>query len=136
MVNAHPPSVEPFVDRVSLPDGRFFRVGYRTEGLDHILAGVELPVYMLEEEIASGLELVTTVSPSGEVVSQIHASSGLEVLRTRSVVPLDRLILETVSTNSLRLEEASTSDLRGLLRSLEQSIEYVKTALARMCAEA
>ena len=135
MVNVRTASVEPFVDRVALPDGRFFRVGYRAEGLDYILAGVELPVHVLEQEIASGLELVITVSPAGEIVSQIVGSSGLALLKPRAVASIDHLISATVSTSNLRLEEASTSELRGLLRSLELSIEHVRTALAQVCAE-
>lgn len=136
MANASQSSAEPFVDRVALPNGRFFRVGYRAEGLDDILAVVEVPVHVLEDEIASGLELVIQVSPSGEVVSQIVASSGLDLLRPRTSVPINHLILETVGANSLRLEEASTSELRTLLRSLELSVEHVRTALAKTCAEA
>ena len=136
MTNVRTPLVKPFVDKVSLPDGRLFRVGYRAEGLDSILAGVELPAEVLEQEIASGLELVTTISPSGEIVSQIFSSSGLALLGPRSVVSIDRLISQTVSRDNLRLEEVPASELRGLLRLLEASIEHVRTALAQTCAEA
>ncbi|MCK1515624.1 hypothetical protein IVB22_24330 [Bradyrhizobium sp. 190] len=135
MTNGPPQSVEPFVHRVSLPDGRYFRVGYRAEGLGYILAGVEVPVHVLEREVAAGLDFVTAVSPSGEVVSRIVDSSGFDLVSPCSVASIDSLIVETVSTNNLHLEEASTSELRGLLRSLELSIEHVKTALAQTCAE-
>ena len=130
MTKARPSSAKPFVEQVSLAEGRILRIGYRADGVGSILASVELPVEVLEQEIASYLELVTTIRPSGEVVSQVFGSSGLALEGPHSSVPIDRLVLQTVDSNSLRLEELPTSELSGLLRSLEASIEHVRTALA------
>lgn len=139
MANALDPSIEPFVDRVFLnhasTDGHFFRVGYRTEGRGQILAALDLPIHILEQEIASGLQLVVTVTPSGNIVSQIAGSSGFDLLGPRSIASIDQLVSEAVSTDNIRLEEASTNELRGLLRTLESAIDHVKTALAQAGSE-
>jgi len=129
MTNVRTPSVKPFVEQVSAIDGRLFRVGYRADGAHSILASVELPAEVLEQEIAGGLELVTTIRPSGEIVSQIFGSSGLVLEGPRSTVLIDRLVSQTVDSDSLRLEELPTSELNGLLRSLEASIQHVRSAL-------
>lgn len=122
---------KPFVEQVAMTKGRLLRIGYRAEGTDVILASVELPVEILEQEIASGLELVTAIRPSGEIVSQIFGSSGTVLEATRSIVSIDRLVSQTVDRDSLRLEELRASELNGLLRSLEASIDRVRTALAQ-----
>ena len=131
MTNAHPSSAKPFVEQVPLTEGRILRIGYRADGAGSILASVELPVEVLEQEIASCLELVTTIRPSGEIVSQIFGSSGLALERPRLIASIDHLISQTVDSDSLRLEELAASELSGLLRSLEASIEHVRTALAQ-----
>jgi hypothetical protein len=139
MANALAPSVKPFVDRVLLDrssaDGLFFRVGYRTEGTDYVLSAVDLPVQILEQEVASGLQLVTTVTPSGEVVSQIVGSSGLTLPSPRSTPSIHNLVSQTVSRHNLRLEEASTSELCDLLKTLEAAIDDVRAALSQTCSE-
>ena len=130
------PSVEPFVDRVPVNnasvDKHVLRVGYRTEGTEDILTAVELPVDVLEQAIASGLELVTSMTPSGEVVCQLVGSSGLAISRPRSLVPVRDLVSEAVSAQNLRLEEASTNELQALLLDLESAVESVRDVLARM----
>lgn len=131
MTNARTPSAKPFVEQVPLTKGRFLRVGYRADGVDSMLACVELPLEVLEQEIAGGLELVTTIRPSGEIVSQIYGSSGLALEEPRSIVSIDSLVSQTVDSDGLRLEELPTSELSGLLKSLEASIENVRTALAQ-----
>ncbi|MCA1457001.1 hypothetical protein I6F35_27915 [Bradyrhizobium sp. BRP22] len=131
MTNARTPLPKPFVEQVSFTGGRLLRIGYRADGVESNLASVELPVEVLEQEIAGGLELVTTISPSGEIVSQIFGSSGLVLERPRSIVSIDRLVSQTVDKDSLRLEELPASELNRLLRSLEASIDHVRTALAQ-----
>lgn len=131
MTNARAPLAKPFVEQVSFTDGQLLRIGYRADGVDSILASVELPVEVLEREIAGGLELVTTISASGEIVSQIFGSSGSVLEGARSIVSIDRLVLQTVDKDSLRLEELPASELNGLLKSLEASVEHVRTALAQ-----
>lgn len=131
MTNARTLSAKPFVEQVPLTKGRFLRLGYRADGVDSMLACVELPLEVLEQEIAGGLELVTTIRPSGEIVSQIFGSSGLALNGPRSSDPIDRLVSQTVNSDSLRLEELPSGELRALLRSLEASIEHVRTALAQ-----
>jgi hypothetical protein len=136
MANAIASSVEPFVDRVPVnsasADKHVVRVGYRTEGTDDILTVIELPVDILEQAIASDLELVTSMTPSGEVVCQLVGSSGLTISKPRSLVPMRDLVSEAVSAQNLRLEEASTNDLHALLVDLESAVESVRDVLAGM----
>lgn len=140
MANALAPSVEPFVDRVTCDHasaGRpFLRVGYRIEGTDYILSAIDLPVQLLEEEIASGLGLVTAVSPCGEVTSQIVGSSGLSLPKPHSISSIRDLVSQAIRADNLQLEEASTNELCGLLRILEAATDQVRTALAQMPFEA
>lgn len=136
MANTLARSVEPFVDRIA-PDQlsscrQLFRVGYRTEGTNDVLSAIDLPVQVLEGEIASGLRQVTSVSPSGEVTSEIVGSSGLTLLGARSITPIDDLVSQAVCKDNLRLEEASTNELFNLLRRLESAIGHVRAALQDM----
>ncbi|WP_440640801.1 hypothetical protein ACSHT2_06170 [Bradyrhizobium sp. PUT101] len=135
MADAQPQAVEPFVDLVSRPDGRFACVGYRAAGLGHTLASVELPIHVLEQAVTSGLELFTMVTPAGEIVSHIFGSSKSELSDLRSVNSIDRLVSQTVSPKNLRLEEASTTELGELLKSLELAIEHVRAALMQASVE-
>lgn len=134
MANKLASPVEPFVDRVATNEGssnrQSFRVGYRSEGTDYVLSAIDLPVDVLEEEIASGLQLIASVSPSGEVTSQIVGSSGLTMLGPRLVTSIHELISQAVSKDNLRLEEASENELLSLLKILESAICRVRTALS------
>lgn len=116
---------------IGLTHGRTFRIGYRVDRIGSILASVELPIDVLEQEIAGGLELVTTISPSGEIVSQILGSSGLTLEGAYSIISIDRLNPQTVDNNNLRLEELPASEPSGLLRSLETSKLETRHALRR-----
>lgn len=138
MANELARAVEPFVNRVSPSEASanspLFRVGYRTE--NYVLSTIDLPVDVLEEEIASGLRLVATVSPSGEVRSQIVGSSGLTLLGPRLITTIHDLVLQAACKDTLRLEEASAIELTNLLRTLESAIDHVRTALAQARVEA
>jgi hypothetical protein len=139
MANARVRSVEPFVDRVSPNQAsayrQLFRVGYRTEGTDDVISAIDLPLQVLEEEIASGLQLVTSVSSSGGVTSQIVGSSGLTLLGPRLIASIDDLVSQAVCKDNLRLEEASANELYSLLRKLESAIGHVRAALAEVRSE-
>jgi hypothetical protein len=135
MVATSSPTVEPFVDLLDRPEGRFARVGYRPAGLEEAVMSVQLPIQLLEQAVACGLDLTTRITPSGEVVSGIRGQSETALADLRSVTAIDILIAQVVSPENLRLEEASLSELNQLLRSLEFSIEQVKAALRRTSVE-
>jgi hypothetical protein len=140
MANPLARSVEPFVDRVSPnhagTNRQLFRIGYRTEGTDDVLLAIDLPVPVLEEKIASGLKLFTSVTPSGEVSSQIVGSSGLTLLGPRLIASIEDLVSQAVCKETLRLEEASANELLSLLRKLESAIGDVKAAIAQVRTDA
>ena len=128
--------IEPFVDRVPLSgasaDKHVVRIGYRTEGTENILTAIELPADILEQAIASGLEVVTSMTPSGEVVCHLVGSSGLAISGPSSLVPVRHLILKAIGADNLRLEEASANELRSLLADLESAVKNVQDLLAGM----
>jgi hypothetical protein len=128
-------TVELFVDLLNRPDGRFARVGYRPVGSEQALICVELPIQLLEQAVASGLDLTTRITPSGEVVCDIHGWSETALSDLRLVTSIDLLISQMVSPDNLRLEEASLAELNELLKSLELGIEQVKAALRRTSVE-
>ena len=135
MVDVPPQTVEPFVDLLNRPNGRFARVGYRPAGFEHHLMSVELPIQLLEEAVAHGLNLTTRITPSGEVVSDLCGWSETALTDLRLVTSIDILISQMVSPENLRLEEASLAELNELLKSLESSVEQVKAALRRTSVE-
>lgn len=96
---------------------------------------VELPIQLLEQAVASGLDLTTRITPSGKIVSDIRGWSETALTDLRLVTSIDILISQAVSPNNLRLEEASLAELHELLKSLESGIEHVKAALRRTNAE-
>lgn len=135
MVGTSPRTVEPFIDLLNRPDGRIARVGYRPAGFGEALVSVELPIQLLEQAVACGLDVTTRITPSGEVVSVIRGWSETALSDLRSVTSIDSLISQVVSPHNLRLEETSLSELNNLLKALELSIEQVRDALQRTSAE-
>jgi hypothetical protein len=131
MVDTPTQTVEPFVDLLNRPDGRFARVGYRPAGFGKAVVSVELPIQLLEKAVARGLDLTTRITPSGEVATDICGWSETALTDLRLVTSLEILISQAVSPDNLRLEEASLAELNELLKSLELSIEQVKAALRR-----
>jgi len=99
------------------------------------MASIELPIQILEQVLASGLELATVITPTGEIISRIFGSSEFALSDLRSATSIDALVSQTVSPNNLRLEEVSTTELRELLKSLETAVGYVRTALMRTSVE-
>ncbi|ODM77110.1 hypothetical protein A6X20_02945 [Bradyrhizobium elkanii] len=121
-----------FVDRVSLDQSsignQVVRVGYR-QG-EHDLVSIDIPVLLLERALAAHLQVIIRVTTSGQVVSQLADSSGSLLSEPQSIASIERLISETVCAESIRLEEATANELRGLLTSLEIAIDQVRAALA------
>ncbi|MCC8945310.1 hypothetical protein H8A97_09355 [Bradyrhizobium sp. Arg62] len=134
MVDASLQTVDPFVDLVNRPDGRFALVGYRAAGLDHILTSVELPILILEQAVTSSLEIFTKITPAGEIVSSVFGSSEAELSYPRSIAKIDDLVSQAVSPSNLHLEEASSTELDELLKSLELAAQHVRAALMQKCA--
>lgn len=139
MLDVEPMSIEPFVDRVSgsqLTAGRnCVRIGYRIEGHDDVLAAVDIPIRLLEQEITSRLEVVATLALSGDVIAHVVDSSGSPLPGPRSITSMDQLVSQAVSADTVRLEEASPSELSGLLTALESAIIRVRAALAQIYVE-
>ncbi len=133
-------AIEPFVERVGLqqtrPFGDLYRFGYRAVGTDTIVAAIEIPARLLEEEISSNLRLSCRLSPDGNVTpeSSIQNDGGSSTRTWAGSQPLDQLIRSTLAPQNLRMEEATIADLTILLQRLEDSASLVRDALAH-CTE-
>ncbi|PAY03845.1 hypothetical protein CK489_36720 [Bradyrhizobium sp. UFLA03-84] len=124
--------IEAFVVPVSLAPHsvreQFVRVGYRA-GQHDVIASVDVPIHLLEREIASHLEMVTRFNLSGQFVSHLLDSVGSPLPTPRSTASIEQLVSEAVCSENLKLEEVTPNDLRGLLMSLEVAIDQVRAAL-------
>lgn len=130
MIDTPPQTVEPFVEILDRPDGRFARVGYRRAALGEAILSVQLPIQLLEQAVAYGLDLTTRITPSGEVVSDIRGWSEAALTDLRSVTPIDIMISQVVNPDNLHMEEACPHELNSLLQQLEISVQRVKAALS------
>ena len=130
MIDTSPQIVEPFVEILNRPDGRFARVGYRPAALGEAVVSVQLPIQLLEQAVACGLDLTTRITLSGEVVSDIRGWSETALADLRLVTPIDILISQVVSPDNLHMEEAGPHELNSLLQQLEISVQRVKAALS------
>ena len=121
-----------FVDHVSLDQtsigNRFIRAGYRRG--EHDVVSIDLPIQLLEKELAAHLQVVIRVTPSGKIACHLVDSSGSLLPKPQTTASIEQLISETVCTENIRLEEATANELRELLTSLEAAIDQVQAALA------
>ncbi|KRQ00342.1 hypothetical protein AOQ73_19245 [Bradyrhizobium pachyrhizi] len=104
------------------------RAGYRQGEQD--VVSIDLPIQLLEMEVAAHLQMVIRLTPSGQIVSHLVGSSGSLLPEPRSTTSIEQLVSETVRAENIRLEETTASELRRLLTSLEASIDQVRAALA------
>ncbi|MDH2385473.1 hypothetical protein [Bradyrhizobium sp. CER78] len=121
-----------FVDRVLLDQSsigeQVVRAGYR-QG-DHDVVSIDVPIQLLEKELAAHLEMVVRVTPTGQIASHLVDSSGSLLPAPKLTTSIEQLVSETVSAENIRLEEATANELRSLLSSLEAAIDQVQAALA------
>lgn len=121
-----------FVDRLSLGQSTFgnqvIRAGYRRGERD--VVSIDLPIQLLEKELAAHLEVVIRITPSGQIASHLVDSSGSLLSEPQSSTSIEQLIAETVCAENIRLEETTANELRELLTSLEAAIDQVQAALA------
>lgn len=129
-------AIEPFAERVCLGNARpaddLYRFGYRDSESGTVVAAIEIPAGLLEEEISSNLTSSCRLTPDGKLISESSfeygkVSAGIGI----SPVPLDQLIRTTLAPQNLHMEEATIADLRIMLERLEESISLVKETLAR-----
>jgi hypothetical protein len=135
-------SIEPFVERVCLHQARpfdsLYRLGYRAVGTDTIVAAIEIPARLLEEEISYNLRWSCRLSPDGNVTpeSSFQNDRASSTGTWAASLPLDQLIRSTLVPQNLHMEEATIEDLTTLLQILEDSANLVRDALAHRTEKA
>lgn len=101
-----------------------YSAGYRLIGTGEIVCAVKLPVSIAESAILRRSKITITLAPAGHVEVSAGGLAANE--------PIDDLVARMVTQENLRLEEATTSDLKSLLHRLERSVGLVKEAIARV----
>lgn len=87
---------------------------------------------MIAEALLAEASLVATITADGSVIPSMSGlANGAQRLK-RIMSSIDELVGQTIEERNLRLEEASTTDLRKLLASLNRSVCLVKRALSRI----
>lgn len=124
-------AMEAFVQRV---DGGRYQAGYRLAETQEVIASIEIAAETLDRTVASGLLFSIRITPDGNVVANLDARESFATNADfpNLVIPIDRLVSETVDSENLRLEEADVTELNTLLSRLEYSVSIVKAALVRL----
>ena len=126
--------LEPFIETpdATSPHADVYRFGYRLNGA--IVSAVDLPVETVEKLLLSKTVLSVRITPCGEIVPGLSTSNVLgECGRAAETVSsIDDLMRETLSAETLRMEEATPEDLALLFSRLERAIALVRTAIDRI----
>lgn len=127
------PQAEPFGQpSAAEPSGNsseMFRFGYRIPGTHTVLAAIEIPLSVVLQSIPQ--EMSVGLSQNGAVVARINIDQLGECCGIKEV-SLVQLVEELIEPHRLSLEEFKASDLEVLLRTLEGSIQLVKTAISTL----
>ncbi|WP_316207164.1 MULTISPECIES: hypothetical protein [unclassified Bradyrhizobium] len=107
-----------------------FRFGYRCKQTGVPFAMVEIPASTVAQCVR--LKASVRVTADGKVVAESEIPNDGALARSSETISLVQLIEETLDVDNLRMEEASTRELKSLLQELEISIQRVKAALAAM----
>jgi len=105
-----------------------YRAGYRLQTAKSVICNVELPAEIVEAGIIARSAFAITVTPDGHVRSSLSGGTS----STSKAEPIDQLIAQIVSVDSLRLEEITSSDLSSLLQRLFRSVTLVQEAMKHL----
>ncbi|WP_456721535.1 MULTISPECIES: hypothetical protein [unclassified Bradyrhizobium] len=123
--------LEPFIeapDVASLHAG-VYRFGYRLDGA--VVSAVDLPAETVEKILLSKTRLSVRITPRGEIVPELSNVLGEVGDATENIVSIDELVRNTLSAETLRMEEATPEDLALLFSRLERAIALVRSAIDR-----
>jgi hypothetical protein len=96
-----------------------------------VVTAVELPAETVEKLLLSKARLSVRITPSGEIVPGLSIANVLGGVGhgAEIVFSIDDLLRETLSAETLRMEEATPEDLALLFSRLECAISLVKIAI-------
>ncbi len=123
--------LEPFIEvpGVASPHAGVYRFGYRLDGA--IVSAVDLPAETVENLLISKTRLSVRITPCGEIVPGLSNVLGEVGHAAEIVFSIDDLMSDTLSAETLRMEEATLEDLALLSSRLERAIALVRTAIDR-----
>jgi len=123
--------LEPFAEIT----GDTCRFGYRTVGIGDSVSEIEVPIAIVEQPVLTRASITTKVSLDGTVISHLrmpHVAGSAKDLPT-GLASIEALVQKAVDAENLRMEEATSADLRTLLQRLD-SIRSVKSAISQMAS--
>jgi hypothetical protein len=103
-----------------------YRAGYRCSETGNVVCALELPASIVESAIFRDAELAVAIASDGHI--QFSLRDGLPSVSE----PIDRVIAQTVSVDSLHLEEITSADLNSLLQRLCRSVAFVREAMMHL----
>jgi len=126
--------LEPFIEApgATSPLADAYRFGYRLGGA--VVSAVYLPAEIVEKLLLSKARPSVRITPCGEIVPSLSSPNILGEVGhvVETVFSIDDLMRETLSAETLRMEEATADDLVLLFTRLERAITLVRTAIDRV----
>lgn len=91
---------------------------------------------IVEEAVLTRASIAAKVGPDGTVISHMRMPhvTGSTVDLPTDVGSIEALVQKAVDAENLRMEEATSADLRTLLQRLEDSVKLVKGAISQMAS--
>jgi len=127
------PEAEPFGEPSSLEasglKGEMFRFGYRVPGTETVLTAIEVPFSVIQQSIPQ--EVSVRLNQYGAIIASLDFD-GMDECKGIKEVSLVQLVEEFIEPRHLSMEEIKSSDLEALLRSLECSIQLVRTTISTL----
>ncbi|GEC54770.1 hypothetical protein BEL01nite_38130 [Bradyrhizobium elkanii] len=125
--------LEPFIEApgATSPRADVYRFGYRLGGA--VVSAVDLPAETVEKLLLSKTRPSVRITACGEIVPGCSIPNVLGEVGhvAETVFSIDDLMRETLSAETLRMEEATPEDLALLFSRLERAIALVRTAIDR-----
>jgi hypothetical protein len=112
----------------------WYRAGYRCGETGNVVCALELPASIVETTILRDAKLTITLAPDGHIrfsvcgIASEDVSEGLPSITG----PIDQLIAQSVTVDSLHLEEITPADLNSLLQRLHRSVALVQEAMKHL----
>jgi hypothetical protein len=110
-----------------------YRAGYRCAQTGNVICWVELPRELVESVVMSSLALSAVVTPDGQIETSVERVKPRPSEPTPLVLvqPIDALIVRTLTSNNLHLEEAGETELAQLRDRLERSLALVSERIQK-----
>jgi hypothetical protein len=125
--------LEPFAEVT----GDTCRFEYRTVGIGDSVSEIELPLAIVEQAVLTRASITAKVSLDGTVISHMRMPhvAGSTIDLPTGLASIEALVQKAVDSENLRMEEATSADLRMLLQRLEDSVRSVKSAITKWQAQ-